>query len=545
VRTFETSFANECWRLDLTAAGKLQVRDGTTALLATSTATLLPGVFYRFEWHWVAGTTTGTIEFKAFTADQTSPLFNYSNTAVNAGAEMSHIQFGPGNSAVSLPTMYTDELALNPAGWIGTAPGTLLNSPPTANAGPDQNVGTSTTVTLNGLASSDVDGTIATYAWSQTGGTAVSLSSSSVAKPTFTAPGSADTLTFSLTVTDDDGATATDTVTITVLPTILFQNSAEGGTPGNAATAANSGGASGNAWQAVNGGAWTYASAHVARGNVSYQCDQVTSTAAVLQAQVATLTEHYGRVYFYFQGLAAAADSIVRAFATGFAEAFRIEASAAHKLVVRDSSGTARHTSTNSLVAGSWYRLEWHAVSSTTVGQIETRLYIADQSTPDDSFSSAATLNLRAETSWLQFGPSFGLNPAAPRKWFDEAVVGMAAGGWIGIAPGTPLNQAPIADAGLDATAEPHASYNLQGAATDDGTIAAWSWRQISGTPVTLSSPTAQNPSFTAPAVQGGDTLVFGLTVTDDGGLASTEDTVTITVLTPTRFFARGGSWVG
>jgi hypothetical protein len=76
-------------------------------------------------------------------------------------------------------------------------------------------------VTLNGSASNDPDGTIASYAWSQTAGTTVTLSSGTAAQPTFTAPGvaAATTLTFSLTVTDNRGATSSAaTVSITVNP---------------------------------------------------------------------------------------------------------------------------------------------------------------------------------------------------------------------------------------------------------------------------------------------------------------------------------------
>src|SRR4029079_19373101 len=59
------------------------------------------------------------------------------------------------------------------------------------------------------------------YAWTQTAGTAVTLSSTSTSQPAFTAPAvtTAATLTFSLVVTDDDGAaSAAATVNVTVNP---------------------------------------------------------------------------------------------------------------------------------------------------------------------------------------------------------------------------------------------------------------------------------------------------------------------------------------
>ena len=65
----------------------------------------------------------------------------------------------------------------------------------------------------------DPDGTIESYSWTQTAGPSVTLSGADSATPTFTAPdvgADGDTLTFELTVTDNDGATSTDTVNIVV-----------------------------------------------------------------------------------------------------------------------------------------------------------------------------------------------------------------------------------------------------------------------------------------------------------------------------------------
>ena len=44
------------------------------------------------------------------------------------------------------------------------------NVAPTADAGPDQTVASGATVNLTGNGSTDTDGTIASYAWTQTGG---------------------------------------------------------------------------------------------------------------------------------------------------------------------------------------------------------------------------------------------------------------------------------------------------------------------------------------------------------------------------------------
>jgi len=102
-----------------------------------------------------------------------------------------------------------------------------VNRPPTANAGPPQTVNALTTVTLNGNGSSDPDtGDVLTYAWSQTAGPAVTLSSATAASPTFTAPlvTGDTTLTFRLIV--NDGAVASGPSTVNIL--VQFAKAAAG-----------------------------------------------------------------------------------------------------------------------------------------------------------------------------------------------------------------------------------------------------------------------------------------------------------------------------
>jgi hypothetical protein len=90
------------------------------------------------------------------------------------------------------------------------------NTPPTANAGPDQTVGQGVTVQMAGSGST-VNGSITNYQWSQISGTSVALSSNTAQNPTFTAPGSSGALVFGLVVTDSATLQSTqDQVTITV-----------------------------------------------------------------------------------------------------------------------------------------------------------------------------------------------------------------------------------------------------------------------------------------------------------------------------------------
>jgi hypothetical protein len=111
-----------------------------------------------------------------------------------------------------------------------------VNSPPISSAGINQAVLKETVVTLDGSASSDINvGDILTYAWTQTSGPAVILSSATAMKPTFTSPTMVRgdlplPLVFSLIVTDDQGrASSAATVTILVFFTFNFDPIANAG----------------------------------------------------------------------------------------------------------------------------------------------------------------------------------------------------------------------------------------------------------------------------------------------------------------------------
>ena len=94
------------------------------------------------------------------------------------------------------------------------------NQKPIADAGIDQTVAISTNVTLSGTQSSDLDGKIKTYTWSQTKGTKVSLKNSKMVNSSFI-PKKIETLTFKLTVKDNKNAKSSDIVNINVVEAIV------------------------------------------------------------------------------------------------------------------------------------------------------------------------------------------------------------------------------------------------------------------------------------------------------------------------------------
>ena len=87
---------------------------------------------------------------------------------------------------------------------------------PTASAGAAQSAASGASVSLDGSGSSDPNGLPLTYEWTQTAGSAVTLSSTTIVNPTFTAPAGPASLTFSLVVSNGSQSSAPSTVTITV-----------------------------------------------------------------------------------------------------------------------------------------------------------------------------------------------------------------------------------------------------------------------------------------------------------------------------------------
>ena len=87
----------------------------------------------------------------------------------------------------------------------------------------------------------------------------------------------------------------------------------------------------------------------------------------------------------------------------------------------------------------------------------------------------------------------------------------------------------PMADAGPDQTVNEGITVTLDGSISidlDDG-ITSYLWEQTGGTSIALSNTTAVQPTFTAPDVgPSGESLTFQLTVSDNGGLQSTDSCI-------------------
>jgi hypothetical protein len=88
------------------------------------------------------------------------------------------------------------------------------NSPPVADAGPNQINVAAGTITLDGSGSYDPDGGVLAFAWVQTFGPSVTLTGANTAKPSFTAA-AGQQYSFRLTVTNPAGLKSTASTTVT------------------------------------------------------------------------------------------------------------------------------------------------------------------------------------------------------------------------------------------------------------------------------------------------------------------------------------------
>lgn len=162
----------------------------------------------------------------------TALTWNGSASSDANGDTLSYLwNFGDGSSATTgTPTTthsyaavgtYRVTLTVND-GEASSSPAVLdvaiQSRPPVANAGADQSVVQRTTVRLDGAASTDPDGAITGVRWLQVAGPAVTLSGGTTLSPTFVAPRVQEptTLTFELTVTDNDGVSSSDRVDVNV-----------------------------------------------------------------------------------------------------------------------------------------------------------------------------------------------------------------------------------------------------------------------------------------------------------------------------------------
>ena len=374
-----------------------------------------------------------------------------------------------------------------------------INTAPSALAGSDTIVDEQTTATLNG-SGTDNDGYIAFYNWRQTAGTAANFESTSGQSFTFTAPTiiTAETLTFELTVTDNEGATATDSVDVMVNPVNLAPTAMAGDDISvneqttvtlNGSGTDSDGSITSYSWAQISGTNVTLSNASTA--NVSFTTPTLTSSETLTFAL--TVTDNEGLI---------ATDSVNVTVnpvnLSPIAQAGSDQSVDEQTTVTLNGSGT---DSDGSITSFSW------AQSS------GTNVTLSNASTANVSFTTPTLTNSETLTFALTVTDNEGSSHS------DSVIVTV-----------NPVNQSPTALAGNDITVDEQTAVTLNGSGTDsDGSIASYSWAQSSGTSVTLANADTTSVSFTAPTVTSTEALTFALTVTDNEG-ATHVDSVTVSV---------------
>ncbi|MFA7170210.1 MAG: PKD domain-containing protein, partial [Candidatus Paceibacterota bacterium] len=162
------------------------------SVILEGTASHPSGLSMTYKWTCTGGTLSSTTTLRpTYKAPVVSSTTKYTCTLVATDS----------NGKTASSSMY---VTVNPT------------SGPVVSAGSNKTVSSGKTVTLDGTASHP-NGLVMTYKWTCTGG---SLSSSTILKPTYTAPSvtTSRSYTCTLTATDSNGKSASSTVTITVNP---------------------------------------------------------------------------------------------------------------------------------------------------------------------------------------------------------------------------------------------------------------------------------------------------------------------------------------
>ena len=369
---------------------------------------------------------------------------------------------------------------------------------PTAAAGPDQVVLPGASVELDGSASTDPDGEIVSFEWTQTAGTPVTLIGADTATPSFTAPQESGTLTFRLAVTDNEGNVGTDTVNVIVdRPPVAVTNpdfrigtNLTGTLDGTASTDPD-GVVAGFHWTQVHGDPVVITGADTA---IATFVSPPTAQFLVFQL---TVTDDLG-----FTGSTLIVVDV-------FLNAAPVAAAGQNRIVRPGASvtldGTASRDPDGTITSFAW--------------TVETCFTIEGACTVALTGANTATPSFTAPGAFGVILLKLTVTDNAGAVASDFITVGV-------------FLQAPTAVATVGGTcAVSGSTITLDGTRSfdPDGGIVGFEWTQLSGPAVLVNGADTATASFTAPA---SGTLVFALTVTDSDGLVSTTQ-VTVAIDTP------------
>jgi len=380
------------------------------------------------------------------------------------------------------------------------------NQPPIANAGTDLSITLPTsTANLNGSASSDPDGTISNYAWTQTSGPNTATIASAGSATTAISNLVQGTYNFTLTITDNAGATATDVVVITVNAAAVNQApTADAGTDLNIqmpTTTASLSGSGVDKDGTISKYAWSQASGPKAAtiANASAASTAISNLAQGTYTFNLTITDNGGKT---------ATDAVVVTVAAAPAANQPPAANAGTDLAITLPTNTVNLDGSNSKDPdGTISIYAWTQVSG------------PGTATFGNAGAATTSLNGLVQGSYvikLTVTDNLGLSAT------DQVTVTVNA------AP--VANKKPVAVPGQNKKiALPTTSTNLNGTSSydPDGNITSFNWTQTSG-PSNATIGSSSSASTNVGGLQQGN-YTFRLTVTDNQG-ATGMDSITVTV---------------
>ena len=376
------------------------------------------------------------------------------------------------------------------------------NQAPNANAGANRRITLPTnTTSLTGTASTDGDGTIATYLWQQVSGPSASTLSATNTAGINVSNLQAGVYTYRLTVTDNDGATDTDDVTVTVNARTNQAPNANAGANRAITLPTNATSLSGTASADADGTIASYQWQQISGPSASTL--SATNTAGInvnnLQAGVYTY-----RLTVTDNDNATAVDEVTVTVYSLPNEA--PIANAGTNLVITLPTSSANLTGGGIDVDGTIAGYQWQQISGPTASTLSAT-----------TTANITVSNLQAGVYIYRLTVRDNDNATGT----DNVTV------TVNIAQ---PNQAPVANAGANkAITLPTNTTSLSGSASTDadGTIATYRWQQVSG-------PSASTLSATNTVAINVSNLLAGvytyrLTVTDNDNATSVA-TVTVTV---------------
>jgi hypothetical protein len=378
---------------------------------------------------------------------------------------------------------------------------------PVADAGMDQSARATDLVTLNGSQSTDSDGTVVSYSWVQKMGTQVQLSDATAVSPTFVAPDPLlppETLSFELTVTDNDGLTDTDTVDITLTDANLPPTAAAGDdrpvTEGDLVML--DGGMSVDLDGTIVAYKWVQTA-----GSAILLSDDTNVAPTFIAPDPITLPE-----VFTFEltvtdnegatGVDSVSITVNRLEIPPMADA-GMDATIVEMTLVMLDGGMSTDAD------GTIVSYRWEQTAGTAV-------ILSDDTAVDPTFTAPVPL---MPPELLTFRLTVTDNDGLTGT--DDITLTLVL-----------ANLPPMANAAGDQDVLELDTVTLDGMMSNDpdGMIVTYEWTQTAGTIVMLSDITVEAPTFTAPApALDPETLTFQLKVTDDDGATNT-DTVDIVV---------------